>query len=248
MVGAEGKAGSVPGLGGHRKGAPRGSGGRLWGGSTTQESAAWASRGLAVPDAVGSLRSSPLLLPRPLLPPPPRASPPPQAPPLPPRAAAAGRGREGGARGGGGSGPPRGSRAGAEIPARPGRNPRWERTGDREPRREGPREGPREDAEDGPRPGPRARGRLEAHGAPAGSKARSVPAPRPGPSSPNPQPAPCARLLSRRSASSETAPLCVPQVSLVLAQSRSLFIPQVPSESELESVLGRLGGARGEHS
>lgn len=108
-------------VGGHRQGAPWGSSGRTLGrGYNADERRASGARRGGRPPL--------LLLRRPLLPPP-RASPPP-APPPPPGAAAAGRGREGGASGGGGSRPPRGSWAGAEIPARPGRNPRREQTRD----------------------------------------------------------------------------------------------------------------------
>lgn len=78
---------------------------------------------------------------------------------------------------------------------------------------------------------------------PAGGKRGLSPRPSAGaflPATPTPvRPAPFPPLGILRDCLSPS----VPQVSLSFVQPRSLFVPQVPSESELESVLGRLGGA-----
>lgn len=123
-------------------------------------------------------------------------------------AAVAGRGRGGGASGGRGSRHPRGSRSGAEIPARRGRNPRGGRTRGSEPQGPGGTGGWAETRLSCP-------GSHAAHGAPSLVmvwRGGSVPAPRPLVFSPHPPPPPCAPLFSCRSASSETAP-SAPQVS-----------------------------------
>lgn len=103
----------------------------------------------------------------------------------PARAAAAGRGRGGGASGSRSSRPPRASRTGAEIPARPGRTPRGGPTTDPELRREGlgGREGCAETR-------PSCTRSVAAQGAPRSVGGRSVPAPRPRAFFPAPTPSP----------------------------------------------------------
>lgn len=150
--------------------------------TTRRESGALASGERAVQDAEGPLGSSP---PPPAPPPLPSPRPASSGSATPPRAAAPGRGREGGASGGRGSSTLTAPGGGAELPARPGRAPRREQTRDRELRREGP--------------GGRERGRTRCPRAPPpggppspglGEGARSL-APRSGPSSPHPPRAPC---------------------------------------------------------
>lgn len=236
-AGAEGKAGCVPRLCGDTGRGLLGAlvGGQR-GGGTTQESEAWASRGLAVPDSVDCLRSSPS----------------PRRPPLSSSSRLASSGSATPApRGRGWEGPGRRSqrRPRHRAPADLGLERRFRRA------QVGTRVGNKQGTE-----GPGGRGRAGTRmlgGDPLrcprqprgplspqlGVRGSLVPAPRP-PAFPPALPSPCVQLLSSRSASSETAPqrppgFASPSPSLAPCSSHR-FLPKA-SRSLCVAAWGEVG-------